>query len=425
MFINGTDNLVKNTSHRVVLPFYTYAAISFLLAATMIIWDTSVFTQHYFSPKVLAITHTMALGWGTMIILGASYQLLPVLIEGKLFSEVLAYLSFGFAAIGIPILIYAFYDFHLGIMAEVGSMLISLAVICYSVNLWLTLVEGRNKSVHAIFVFTAALWLLFTVILGLLLVCNFTRDILPANSIHYLSLHAHLGIIGWFLLMITGVGSRLIPMFLISKYENRKLLWWIYLLINSGLAGFVLFFLCGFEVNLFFIPGTLVGSGIILFAVFVYRTFVNRIRKKIDEQIKMSIFSTIPMIISVIILASLIALFNAGSNTRLVLLYGFVIFFGWITAIILGMTFKTLPFIIWNKVYHHKTALLKTPNPKELLNHVVYKVSGIIYLSGFVVFSVGIIWVNTMMLNVGAFCLLITAILYNFNVFKVLAHKST
>jgi hypothetical protein len=38
------------------------------------------------------------LGWGTMMILGASHQLVPVMIEGKLYSNTLAYLSFAFAA---------------------------------------------------------------------------------------------------------------------------------------------------------------------------------------------------------------------------------------------------------------------------------------------------------------------------------------
>jgi cbb3-type cytochrome oxidase subunit 1 len=68
-----------------------------------------IIQQHYFNPKTLAITHLMALGWGTMIILGASHQLLPVLIEGKLDSYLLALLSFIFAAAGIPLLVTGFY----------------------------------------------------------------------------------------------------------------------------------------------------------------------------------------------------------------------------------------------------------------------------------------------------------------------------
>src|SRR5674476_1641018 len=94
--------LAKNTSHKVVLPFYMYAAISFLVATILLFFSSSAFLQHYFHPKTLAITHIMSLCWGTMMILGASHQLVPVLIEGRLYSNALAYLSFLLAALGIP-----------------------------------------------------------------------------------------------------------------------------------------------------------------------------------------------------------------------------------------------------------------------------------------------------------------------------------
>jgi hypothetical protein len=79
--------------------------------------------------------------------------------------------------------------------------------------------------------------------IGLLLVCNFADAILPNDSLHYLSLHAHIGIAGWFLMLVIGVGSRLIPMFLISKYSDSKRLWLIYFLLNGGLISFIIIFL--------------------------------------------------------------------------------------------------------------------------------------------------------------------------------------
>lgn len=146
MFVAGSTSPVKNTSYKVVLPFYGYAALSFLFATILLLRDVSSFTGHYFNPHTLAITHAMALGWGTMIILGASHQLFPVLIEGKLHSNFLAYLSFGLAAIGIPLLIFAFYMFNMGTIARTGSILINLAVISYITNLWFSMSNSKNKT---------------------------------------------------------------------------------------------------------------------------------------------------------------------------------------------------------------------------------------------------------------------------------------
>src|ERR1035437_9274287 len=117
----GNIALQKTTSYNVVLPFYIYAAISFFFACILLLTSTGAFHQHYFNPKTLALTHTLALGWGTMIILGASHQLVPVLVEGKLFSNVLAYMSFLCAGLGIPLLVYGFYTFNMGWPAQIGG----------------------------------------------------------------------------------------------------------------------------------------------------------------------------------------------------------------------------------------------------------------------------------------------------------------
>src|SRR5690606_2302389 len=145
-----------------------------------------------------AITHTMALGWGTMVILGASHQLVPVLVEGKLFSNTLAYISFALAALGIPLLVFAFYIFSMNWMARRGGELVIAAVAVYLVNMGISMAKSKTENVHAVFVFTAGLWLLITTIVGLLLVYNFSIPLFSENSLHYLSLHAHMGIIGWF-----------------------------------------------------------------------------------------------------------------------------------------------------------------------------------------------------------------------------------
>ena len=148
MFPGTTNNgLAKNTSYKVVLPFYLYAGIALLVATTLLIFSTPAFLQHYFHPRTLAITHVMALGWGTMLILGASHQLVPVLIEGKLYSDALAYLSFGFAAIGIPLLVIGFYQFNFGWPAQSGAIVINIAILFYLVNIGVSMAKSKNENV--------------------------------------------------------------------------------------------------------------------------------------------------------------------------------------------------------------------------------------------------------------------------------------
>ncbi len=424
MFATNNSTLVKNTSHTVVLPFYIYAALSFLVATVLLFIYSSAFAQHYFHPKTLAITHTMALGWGTMIILGASHQLVPVLIEGRLFSIALAHVSFVLAALGIPLLVFAFFQFNLGWPAQWGGILINAAILAYVINLAVSIAKSKKENVHAVFVFTAALWLFLTTLVGLLLVYNFSSPFLANDSLHYLSLHAHMGIAGWFLLLITGVGSRLIPLFLISKYDHPKLLWFIYVLINGGLLGFVLIFIFFPGVSFYLLPLFATALGVILFGYYCYQCYKQRLRRQVDEQVKISLLSVGMMLLPIICLLLIIVfLLVSAINTRMVLLYGFSIFFGWITAIVLGMTFKTLPFIIWNKVYHHRAGIGKTPSPKDMFSHKIFSAMGITYLAGFLLFGIGIYFSNIFLLKFATVFLLLTALLYNWNVLKIIFHK--
>ena len=426
MMIAGNKALQKTTSPKVVLPFYVYAALAFLLSCLLLLFSGDAFQQHYFNPGALAITHLMALGWASMIILGASHQLVPVLIEGKLYSNTLAYTSFVLAAIGIPLLVYAFYVFDMGWPAQSGAIAINLGMLAYLLNLSISMARSPKKSVYAAFIFAAISWLLLTTLLGMLLVFNFTHELLSSNSLTYLPLHAHMGIVGWFLLLVMGVGARLIPMFLISKYTNEKLLWVIFGSINLGLVLFVLSAICPHHEIPLLIPTLLVSAGILLFGFYCRKAYQQRIRKQLDQPMKVSLLSIaligLPL---VLLLAMLVLLFYTGEQPGLVLLYGFCIFFGWLTAIILGMTFKTLPFIVWNKVYQLRSGRGKTPNPKDLFSAGQFKWMAISYLGGFVVFALGLALQEDLLLKSGATLLVAAAFLYNLNLVKTIRHKPT
>lgn len=417
----------RTTSWKVVIPFYIYAAVSFLAGTVLLLFSHNAFTGHYFQPHILAVTHTMALGWGTMIILGASHQLFPVLIETDLHSEKLAYGSFVFAGLGIPLLIHSFYRFNMGTVAQLGGSLVVAAVLCYLANIFISISRSKRENVHAVFVFTAALWLLITVSLGLALMINLTgqHHLFPRDSLHYLTLHAHLGIVGWFLLLVLGVGSRLIPMFLISKYTNPRVLWIIYYLVNAALLGYALLFLYLPKAGLNFIPVVLVLAALLLFAWFCRKAYQARIRKKVDHQMKVSLVSVGLLVLPTLVLLALIGILTATGQerTEVTLLYGFTIFFGWITAIILGMTFKTLPFIVWNKVYRPRAYIGKMPSPKDLYSDKVFVTMAFTYLAGFIAFAAGILAVSSWLLQLGSALLLVAALLYNWNIGKMVTQK--
>jgi small-conductance mechanosensitive channel len=166
-------------------------------------------------------------------------------------------------------------------------------------------------------------------------------------------------------------------------------------------------------------------SAILLFIYYCYQAVKHRIRKQIDRQVRISLLSVFMMLAPVLLIITITVLYNviARNSTPEILAYGFLTFFGWITAIILGMTFKTMPFIVWNRVYHLRSGKGKTPTPKELFSQRLYNVMSVTYIAGFFIFLAGIFASIPWVLQTGAALLLLASILFNINVLKLYFHK--
>src|SRR5690606_24510435 len=191
------------------------------------------------------------------------------------------------------------------------------AVICYLSNVLGSSFKSNRKNVHAWYVITATLWLFATTFFGLLLVLNFRTPVLPSNSVDYFSIHAHLGVVGWFVLMVIGVGSRLIPMFLISKYTNEKALWLIFVLLNSALISFILLYFEGTPAMLLYVPIGLGLVAVFLFGRHCYKAYKVRIRKNVDQQVKTSLISVVQMFLPFVALIIALVFLPQGQFPRM------------------------------------------------------------------------------------------------------------
>ena len=73
-----SPHVYRGPSPLLPLAFMSLAAAAFVLAALGVPWLATELTGHYYHPRVLALVHTVTLGWITLTIFGASYQLIPV-----------------------------------------------------------------------------------------------------------------------------------------------------------------------------------------------------------------------------------------------------------------------------------------------------------------------------------------------------------
>jgi hypothetical protein len=393
--------------------------------ALMLLFAMETLSGHYFHPKLLAITHTAALGWGTLIIFGACYQLLPVILETELFSHKLGYWSLVIFVVGLVLLVSSFWTFNPGLGMQFGSLLVLTGIALFGFNSFQTARKVKKPGIYQDFIVTACIWLLATAFLGTIMVFNFRYPFLQ-DHLQFLKLHAHMGIGGWFLLLIIGVSSKLIPMFLVSTKQKTGYLSTCYYLINSALMLFLVdTYINGINSKTYLIA-ILAIAGIFCWMIYVFHCFKSRMRKSFDLPIWHTLLSLTLLLTSLIVLPFIIfyQLKADPLSIRNTNLYGTLLFMGWVTALILGQTFKTLPFIAWIKHYHHLAGKSTIPMPADLFSKKILQLQFIAFTLFSGCFYAGLIFESEMLVRTGLVCFLLTTILYISNVVIIISHKS-
>lgn len=413
-------NIGKAPGNQAVLPFYATGAVAFLVLCVVMLFSAQIFLGHYFTAHLLTVVHLAALGWGTMVIFGAAHQLLPVICERDLYSEKLAFATWYTLTFGVLFLATAFWNMTTGPLMILGGSLVVISVIFYGLNVFKTAKIMETFSMQRLFTVSSAGWLLFTASLGLLLAINLAYPFFGRNHLEILKLHAHAGFGGWFLQLITGISTKLVPMFLLGKSSKEYLLKLAFAFQNLGL---VLFLLDGYFIEissraLFY--AFLVFLGIIFWLLYLYDAFRNRLRKRIELLMKHTFVSFVSLLIAVLLIPAV----YLDSGSRLALLYGTLIFMGWISGIILGKTFKTLPFIIWNAHYKNLSGKVKVPLPKQLYSEKLTVWQFWLYVAALLSLATGILLQQLVVIQAALFLWVLVSALYFINVLKLLFHKT-
>ena len=411
-------------SPSLVVPHFVLGAIIWLLVCLLITLNPGAFTAHYFNPVVLSITHLTVLGWITMVIFGALYQLIPVVMEHRLYSETLGKISFYTLGSGAVLLSLSFWNSWFGFWMYLAASLLVISITLFTINILGTAYRSTIRNMARLFISTAVFWLFFTLLAGVALVIHLADPYIPVSHLEVLKLHAHAGMVGWFLLLIIGVTSVLLPMFLVSHGNYKRALWFSYIGINGGLATgiFSLYFSLESALTVSIVLGV---SGLVAYASFVFQVFRQRMKRKLDLGMQQSLLAFILLVVPVvlIVLTGIKQPFGGTLSLSLVMVYGSTLLIGFVSSLIQGQSYKTLPFIVWLKVYKHQVGKMDLPFPKELYSGKVAQAQIWIYSIGLAGFLTGLYLRNLILLTLGGSFLLVSAGFFAYNIFKIVLHK--
>jgi hypothetical protein len=338
------------------------ATTMFATAALAIPWLAPELAGHYYHPRIIALTHTLTLGWITLTIMGATYQLLPVVLERAVWSERLAWWQLGVLVVGIVGLVAHFWIGQRSGMAWAAG-LVGVGVIAYLLNVGVSLRDLDRVSFTAGCMVAGFGGLALTTAFGVGLAVDRVQPFLPSSFFGTLHAHYHLAVLGWVAPMIVGVAARVYPMFLLAREPAG----WAVRLPAGGLALGAPALIAGLllDASMLVAAGALaVSAALIGHATWVVRIARARRRPALDWGLGSVLTAT-----GFLGLATAMGLGLALRITRgprIALAYAVLGLGGWISLTIVGMMLRIVPFLVWYRVYAPRVGRERVPPLRDL-----------------------------------------------------------
>jgi cbb3-type cytochrome oxidase subunit 1 len=415
---------VTASSTALPLAFMITGLLALFTAAGWLIAQPQILATYHYNTNAIAITHLFVLGWLCTIVMGSMYQLVPVALEAKLFSERLAKVQFAFHVAGFVGMVLAFHVWNMKWVGWFGS-LFATGICLFIYNIVRTLLRIPKWNTVAASIASSIGWILFGITAGLFITAGKTghgSQIFSSNPIGAMHAHAHLGVLGFFTMLIVGVSYKLIPMFTLSEVQNPRRAAGSIILLNVGLAGSFISVLMQLSLKPVF--ALIIIAGLALYGIETMA--ILRVRKRPVLDWGMKYFLTaIATLAPLSVLALVLSWPQLPSNDftgQLENAYGFASFIGFISLAVIGMLYKIIPFLIWFGTYSQHIGRAKVPALAEMYSARLQMTGYWIFLLALMVTVIGIMLSNEMTVRFG--CILFAASLATLaiNAGKIFSH---
>ncbi len=243
--------------------FITLSLVYALIAAALGIYYLLLsggYTDHGLLspyPLIVSTIHTLFLGFFTMMIFGVTYHIIPIFSGRDFFRISLVYLHLiisNAGVIGMIVFLLSSRDYPAEIepMVWIASMIEVSGILVFMANITLAFLKGspatgivnpfgegdRKADLIAIrFTGTSITYFLGGSIIGVIM-------LLRPDIIHFARpAHAHINLIGFISIMISGVSYHMFPRFANRPLHSISLARLQFRMVNIGLLGMVLTFL--------------------------------------------------------------------------------------------------------------------------------------------------------------------------------------
>lgn len=391
------------TLSRWTMSYFALALASFLAAQCLMAAGYGFPGALVQAPQTLVLVHIVAIGWLSLLMCGALFQFVPVLVAKPLYSNFLPLPALVCLVAGLVALLLGFLQLAGTFVSGpeflvVGAVLLGIGFAMALWNLGCTLWSGRPLGLPARFVVgglcglaaAAGLGLVFAFVLG-----GATAEMhLVALTSAGLPLHVVLGLGAWLTFTAIGVSYRLLAMFMLApdldRPSTRIALYLGTIAIAIVIIGVAAAAFDGNPVLFLAAAGVLTLAAAVAFGADAVHLYRARKRPKIELNSRMAALALISLAASVALIIVLVAF------GQLVERIGAVVFltgFGWLSGLGLAQLYKIIAFLTWLECYGPVLGKAQTPRVQDLVTEAHAFKWFVLYFSA--------VWTGTLTLLLG------------------------
>lgn len=337
------ESVSLRPSRRVSAACLLIAAASFVVAWVLTFAVARDLVVFFYQPRILAVVHTLTLGWISLSMIGVLYQFVPALTKHPVAWPRAAGWQVALYALGTAGMIACFWIGNLrGTAWSAGVVM--LAVVLFAAQILPPLLRAPRRDATVVGVAAAAVYFVAVALLGFLYALDKVHSFLAGSVLSNIAGHAHLGLVGWITLTICAISYRMVTAFLLPAIPlPRAARRQVVLLIVTVplLVGALL--LQSRTAPLF---GLFVGAAMLWYAVILARLAAVR-RMPIDWSLRHVGAALVHLFVAIL---SGLALFviepGAEAGSRLVAVYGLFLLVGWVSNYVVGMANRMAPGIM-------------------------------------------------------------------------------
>lgn len=362
---------------RWTMAYFAASLVCLLGSQVMIVLGYGFPSAAVEDPLTLVLVHMVTIGWLSLLMCGALFQFVPVLVAQPLIGPQFVLPALICLLAGLALLLAGFlqlngfWDMRVAFLPIAGILLpIGFGLVIFVLGR--TLLQGRPLPLSARFVAAGLVCLIATALLGGLFTSLLSGLAPLGHQVDWrseaLPLHISAGFGGWLTLTAIGVSYRLLPMFMLSPDKERAsgkvVLWSSCTALALVLAAVPLERMLGGSGVAWHVAYLAMLIAVVFYAVDLVFFYRHRKRRTIELNSRSAIGAFAALYLSVALLVALVTSGTLGKNAAALV---YLVAFGWLSGLALSQLYKIVPFLTWLECYGPVMGRKPTPRVQDLV----------------------------------------------------------